>query len=157
MSELNYRQWIGNAAIVLAFIGSSSLVTWGLVHEYAKPQDPFKDVEKKLAQGIGEDTSMGSAQGQSRQTGRTRTPNAQQSGNPQGRTVSGGQGQRGTQVNARQGGQGGQQGGRGGNMVTARGGRGGRGGGGAGGGMDPGAVDMGAMDFPQDPGAADGG
>jgi hypothetical protein len=146
VSDLNYRQWIGNAAIVLAFIGSSSLVTWGLVHEYAKPQDPFKDVETKLAKGIIEDTSMGTGQGQSRQTSRTRTATAQPTNNVnQGRTAN----------NARGGQQGGGQqgGGRGNNTVTARGGRGGRGGGGGGGGggaMDPGAADMGGMGFAVD-------
>jgi len=51
VSRMDYRNWMGNAAIILAVIASTSLVGWGVVRDYGKtmPQDPYVVAEKKMA------------------------------------------------------------------------------------------------------------
>src|SRR4051812_29576434 len=48
---MDYRNWMGNAAIILAVIASTSLVGWGVVRDYGKtvPADPYKIADKKMA------------------------------------------------------------------------------------------------------------
>jgi hypothetical protein len=156
MRPSDYRQWIGNGAIVLAVIGSCSLVTWGYTRDSGKQSapNPFIAVENRLASGNLEESTT---PGQTRQSRSTRTTG--QTALASGRTVAAGQ-QNPRNQNANQNiNQ--YQGNRGGgrttvntnNMNMSRGGRGGRGGGYAG---DPNAMDGGA-DGGFDPGAADGG
>src|SRR5438132_12930597 len=49
---MDYRNWMGNAAIILAVIASTSLVGWGVVRDHGKamPADPFVAVKKMAAE-----------------------------------------------------------------------------------------------------------